>query len=308
MPSLTISQGFRRSGCFRTMIRLAIPGLTVAAFVAAGPPNARDGLIARIGDIDGFGYGAAAGVKAANRNAANAHGHTVLGNGDFLPDVNHDGTVAVQGGDEFDLRGDAERANTANTFGAGVVKGSGTSGSKFTDISLSRNYGQASAAGRVLGHNIVSKRFGFGRGGRFPHSPSNVLPIQPGFVFKLEISKEDLAGQTPIFFNIVFGDYDVFPAKVRITRSDGTVKDLDVNVQSGREDGLIQAATTTLEFSDVFRDGGKMWTGFIKVDFLAPNEPYTAFDYVELSTTALVVAPQQIEVEQGDQFIEKRRP
>ncbi len=207
MSSLTSLQAFRRFGryaCFRTMIRFAIPGVTIAAFVAAGPPSARDALIARIGDIDGFGYGAAAGFKAANRNAANAHGHTVLSNGDFLPDINQDGTVAVQGGDEFDLRGDAERANTANTFGAGVVKGSGTSGSKFTDISLSRNYGQASAAGRILGHNVVSKRFGFGRGGRFPHSPSNVLPIQPGFVFKLEISKEDLAGQTPIYFNIVF--------------------------------------------------------------------------------------------------------
>jgi hypothetical protein len=58
--------------------------------------------------------------------------------------------------------------------------------------------------------------------------------------------------------------------------------------QSGNADGLIQAATATLTFGDVFTDGGLVWNGSLHVDFVAPNEPYTAFDYDELSTTALV--------------------
>jgi hypothetical protein len=41
----------------------------------------------------------------------------------------------------------------------------------------------------------------------------------------------------------------------------------------------------------VFLDGGSSWNGFLRVDFIAPNEPFTSFDYVELSTVPLV-APE----------------
>ena len=58
---------------------------------------------------------------------------------------------------------------------------------------------------------------------------------------------------------------------------------------SSIENGLIQAATATLNFNDVFTDGGTVWRGSLLVDFVAQNEPYTPFDYVELSTTPLVV-------------------
>ncbi len=52
----------------------------------------------------------------------------------------------------------------------------------------------------------------------------------------------------------------------------------------GPLDGLIQARSTVLEFADVFTsDGDGNWDGFLQVIFLAPRDPYTAFDYVELS-------------------------
>jgi hypothetical protein len=266
--------------------------LTILLAISAGSPDARAGLIARIGDIDGFGYGAAPGFVAANGGPANAHGDPVLSNRDFLPDINKNGSVATGSGDDFDLRSAAERSNTGNTFGDGVTNTAGTSGSNFTDISLSRSYDTSSAAGKVLIGGNPNTGLIFGTGGAFPHPPSNDLPIQPGFVFSFDINKANLSNQTQIFFNLVFGDYDVTPARIQITRADGSKVTVDIATQPKSEDGLIQAATTTLSFGDVFTDAGSVWNSSIKVDFIAPNEPYTAFDFVELSTVPLVSVPE----------------
>jgi hypothetical protein len=34
---------------------------------------------------------------------------------------------------------------------------------------------------------------------------------------------------------------------------------------------------------------GRAANGYLQVDFIAPNEPYTAFDFTELSTTPISV-------------------
>ena len=39
----------------------------------------------------------------------------------------------------------------------------------------------------------------------------------------------------------------------------------------------------------MFSDGGTSWTGSLSVAFDANNEPYTAFDYVELSRIRISV-------------------
>jgi hypothetical protein len=246
----------------------------------------------RIGDIDGFGYGAATGFHAANGGPANALGSSVLSNGDFLPDLNRDGSVSTGSSDDFDLRSASEKNDTANTAGTGVTINSGTKGSNFTDIALSTSFDSSSAANKVLtGVNPST----FGAGGPFPSPPSTTLPNQPGFVFSFQADKSVISAGTPIFFNLVFGDFDVVPAQVTLTEADGATKVLTLQVQNNNQgqDGLIQAATTGLTFGDVFSDGGSTWNGFLKVDFIAPNEPYTAFDYVELSTIPLVTpAPE----------------
>lgn len=264
---------------------LALVGLT-----AMGASNARADLLVRIGDVDGFGYNAAPGFKAANGGPANAHGDVVLKNGDFLPDINKNGSVATGSGDDFDHRSAAEINNTGNSLGTGVSNAGGTTGSKFTDISLSTSFDRSSAANNVLIGGDPISGLVHGAGGPFPSPPSTTLPNQPGFVFGFDVNKANLANNTPIFFNIVFGDYDVFPASIVITRANGTKETLNVKTQPAAEDGLIQAATTTLTFGDVFKDGGSSWNGSLKVDFVAPNEPYTAFDYVELSTIPLVAS------------------
>ena len=91
---------------------------------------------------------------------------------------------------------------------------------------------------------------------------------------------------------MIFGDYDVKPARITITDVNGHTQDLTLTVQPGGQDGLIQGAYAALNFSDLFSDGGSTWNGYMKINFDAPKEPYTAFDYVELSTQPLSLVPE----------------
>ena len=250
-------------------------------------------FLVRIGDVDGFGYGSAPGFVAANGGPANRDGLGPLGDGDFLPDINRDGFVATGRRDEFDFRTAAEIADTSVEAGVGVTSTSGTIGSKFTDISLARSYGERRGVDRILVGGNPNDGLIFGRGGPFPTPPSSTLPNQPGFVFNFEVDRSLLDPTTPIFFNLIFGDYDVVPAFVRIIDVNGVRRRIDLLLQDNTtSNGLIQAATATMDFGMVFADDGSIWRGSLIVDFIAPNEPYTAFDYVELSTTPLVPVPE----------------
>lgn len=239
----------------------------------------------RIGDVDGFGYGNGSGFNAANGGAANVGAGGVLGAetlpviGDYLPDLNGDGTVQINRGDDFDNRSAAEIAGSSLS-GSGFTNVA-TSGSQFTDISLSQSYDASQAANNVFDANTGL----YGAGGPFPTPPSPTLPNQPGFLFDFFVAATDIAAGTPVFFNMLFGDYDVVPAQIRFTRADSSTFFSAVTPQNSAagQDGLIQSAFATLAFGDVFTAALGGWDGYLQVDFLAPNEPYTAFDFVELS-------------------------
>jgi choice-of-anchor A domain-containing protein len=74
------------------------------------------------------------------------------------------------------------------------------------------------------------------------------------------------------FINLVFGDYDVTPASIRV---DGVVTAL--TVQGGGQDGLVQRAYATVPWAS-------MTDGQVVITIIAPNEPYLAFDYALLDT------------------------
>lgn len=247
----------------------------------------------RIGDIDGFGYGAGSGLNAANGGAANVGAGGVLGAetlptvGDYLPDLNGDGTVQIFQGDDFDNRSAAEVAGSS--LGGSGFRDIATTGSQFTDISLSQSYDDSQAANNVYDANTGL----YGAGGPFPTPPSPALPNQPGFVFDFFVASTDIADGTPVFFNMLFGDYDIVPAQILFTRGDNTTFTSAVTPQNSPlgEDGLIQSAFATLAFDDVFIAALGGWNGKLGVDFQAPNEPYTAFDFVELSVTPIAPNP-----------------
>jgi hypothetical protein len=248
-------------------ISAVIAGLFFGSQLGATPFQ-----VIRIGDVDGFGYGLGTGYTRGSGNPVNNDGLGVLAAGDELPSLNGDATVATGSGDDFD-----------NRLGEGVAVvgavNTGSTGFLFTDIALSTSYdaSAASGGGSVWNHNTSS----YGTGGVFPSPPSNTLPNQPGFVFDFFVATGDITPTTNLYFNLVFGDYDVVPASVKLTRADNTFRTVNVNTQP--TDGLIQEASVVLSFNEVFSAVGGGWDGFLKVDFLANNEPYTAFDYVELS-------------------------
>ena len=263
----------------------------VALGMCVGTAQAGPFEFIRIGDVDGFGYGTGAGFSAANGGPANNDGAGVLAAFDFLPDITANGGVVTGNLDDFDFRSAAEILGTAHEIGGGAT-GVTTAGSDFTDISLSTSYDTSSAAGIVLvgtGPNV------FGSGGAFPgDGDPNTLTNQPGFAFDFFVATGDIDPLAPVFFNMVFGDYDVIPASVSFTRADGTTFSVAVTVQPPGSDGLIQATFAALAFGDVFTAGTGGWDGFLLVDFDAPREPYTAFDYVELSVDRISTQPPPI--------------
>ncbi|MFC1533945.1 PEP-CTERM sorting domain-containing protein [Thermodesulfobacteriota bacterium] len=243
----------------------------------------------RIGDVDGFGYGSASGWIGADSGTANRDGG-ILSTGDVLPDISqslgqgYKGTLTGSR-DDFDLR-DAESINVS-----GASDYSLTAGEEFTDISLSTSYDNSQSSSIVLIDPLFSSATK-GSGGTFPgDGDPNTLSNQPGFGFDFFVAASDINVGTDVYFNMVFGDYDVSPAKVRVTN--GAVHDISLTLQSNTagDDGLIQAAFATLPFSTVFSTEGTGYRGHILVDFLAPNEPYTAFDFVEINVKPISINP-----------------
>lgn len=230
----------------------------------------------RVGDKDGFGYNPA-GLKRAtpapHNVAADTDGDGLLEQGEYLPDRNLNGQVATGAGDDFDNRSGAEIANSV-VQGSGFTALAGTAGSKWTDISLSTSF----------------------TGPNFPDPAGPAAPNQPVFSFRFDVAKPDIVTGSTLFFNLIFGDYDVVPASVSVTKNNGSggagaSSTIALTTQPGGADGLIQAAFLNLSFFDVFSDGGLVWNGYLDVKFNAPNEPYTAFDFAELSLDQIPFDP-----------------
>jgi len=243
----------------------------------------------RIGDVDGFGYGSGSGYTAANGGAANVGPGGMLYGGDYLPDLNNDGILATGSGDDFDNRDAAEVGDVKFSAVGASVNTAAMAGSDFTDIALSTSYGSSQAANKVWNHPADA----YGSGGPFPAPPTSV-PNQPGFVFDFSVAASDILFGTDVYFNMLFADYDVWPANIKITSHDGSIKTLGITLQNNAtDDGLIQTAFSTLAFNDVFWgvDALGNHLGYLKVDFVANKEPYTAFDFVELSVDPISPDP-----------------
>ena len=111
----------------------------MAAVGGASPSDAAGFQNIRIGDQDGFGFGSGVGLLNFQGDPVNVDGVDVLGPGppfaDYLPDLNQDGLVQNSQGDDFENRSAPEIAGTS-LGGTGYVD-SGSTGSQFTDLSLS---------------------------------------------------------------------------------------------------------------------------------------------------------------------------
>ena len=258
---------------FRT--RALIVGMLTMLSVAA-PAPAQDRTEAfrriRIGDADGFGFAATTGldrpIRGIGPGPADSDGDGVLRTGEFLPDLNGDGSVWWLGGDNFDNRGPAEASDAAHRCIGCAAIGPATRGSNWTDLALSPS---STAA-------------------RWPDADGPATPNNATFVFDFTVARDAIATGARIYFNLVFGDYDIDPAVVVIRFAAARMRILEIaNQQEQDVDGLIQARTAFLDFDKVFTaDTNGDWHGFVEVVFFSPFEPFTAFDFVELSLFAAV--------------------
>ncbi len=267
----------RANEAMRAALTLGVAAITVA--LLAAPSYAAPFEYIRIGDVDGFGYTSTAGLKAASGANADTNGNNLLQQTEFLPDRNLSGEVATGQGDDFNHRSAAEVANTyLQLIGATNLA---STGSKWTDISLSTSYDTTFPGNRTNGDPLDD----------FPDPAGSAVPNQPRFSYEFFVATGDISPTSPLYFNLIFGDYDVSPANVKITRTNGTQVTVPLTLQAGNQDGLIQAAFTTLAFTDVFTATAGGWNGKLTVDFVAPNEPYTAFDFAELGTSQISFTP-----------------
>lgn len=249
--------------------------LAAAIIMLPGVALAEPFRFIRIGDADGFGFANTSQLVRAwpDRHdlPADSNGDGVLGEGEFLPDLNRDGGVAWASEDNFDNRSPEEAANRAYKCVGCLSVGAGTMGSDWTDLALSASAPDINWPDRDG-----------------PRPPNNAL-----FIFDFKVAGDSIARGSEIFFNLVFGDYDIDPALVGVQFRNGRRRLLSLSNQ-GPLDGLIQGRSAILAFDDVFTpDGEGNWEGLVAVVFLAPADPYTAFDYVELSLFGLLTASAQ---------------
>lgn len=239
-------------------MRQGFASALIVATLVSGSALAAPFDFIRIGDRDGFGFAPTAGLQAAGPGPADVNGNGLLQQTEFLPDLNNDGSSNTQ--DNFDNRSAAEAANTGNLGGTGYTD-SGSTGFKWTDIGLSTAYS----------------------GSNFPDLAGPGTPNNAHFEFRFHVASGDIVAGSTIFFNLIFGDYDVSPANVSLAFASASSRTIPLSVQSNAQDGLIQAASTTLLFNEVFTAATGGWDGLVTVDFIASGDPYTAFDFVELA-------------------------
>lgn len=264
-----------------TIIRIALLGVFVITGFQIPSVTAEPFRFIRIGDSDGFGFSKTKGLVRAERGGvgarpADTNGDGILRQGEFLPDLNKDGGVVWFGQDEFDNRQPEEWVDRNNLCRGCLSINRGTRGSIWTDLALSRG-----AENR-----------------NWPDEDGPQPPNNARFVFDFTVGKTDIAPGSTIFFNLVFGDYDVEPAVVQVGFAKARPRELiprnlrEESVSGAFADGLIDARTSNLTFEEVFtKDADGNWRGFVEVVFVAPFEPFTAFDFVELSVFAMVEGP-----------------
>jgi hypothetical protein len=199
----------------------------------------------RIGDADGFGFARtstlARPVLGVGPGPADTNANGILEPEEFLPDLNRDGGVWYAGEDNFDNRSDAEKLGNGHECRGCLAIGRATQGSKWTDLSLSPTAPP----------------------NNWPDLNGPATPNSAAFVFDFTVGKEDIAQGAQIFFNIVFGDYDIDPAVVFVRFREKPARVLRISNQQLRNvDGLIQARTARLRFNEVFTaDAEGNWHG-----------------------------------------------
>lgn len=238
-----------------TIKRFLSTVLTFTATAAMGVSAAKAAPFEfiRIGDADGFGFTNPNSFQDSQGGNPDRNQNGVIEQTEFLPNLA--GNSGVNGQDQFDNRNSAELTDA-----------------RFQGIGFSDN--------KSSGSNLTDRNL----------DPEETN-INPRMIFDFFVDSDDIVAGADVFFNLVFGDYDVRPASLRLRRANGSQRTVNLTLQGGNQDGLVQAATTTLGFNEVFTAEGGGYRGFLDVLFQASQEPHIAIDYTELSVEEIALDP-----------------
>jgi hypothetical protein len=267
---------------YPSMLRVRLPLCLCALALGLGSSvaSAQSFQKIRIGDRDGFGFGDGAGLLNFQGDPVNVDGSGVLSESpfaDFLPDLNQDGLVQNAQGDDFDNRSAVEIAATY-VEGSGFTD-QGTTGSDFTDLSLSQSFDVT-----------------FPPPNDFPDPPANDRN-DAHFEFRFFVADTDLPAGNPIYLNVVFGDIGAVAGELTITfAGGGSITEPIEPINPDVEDGSIRGAFVELAFADVFTAVAGGWDGLVDVDLVtrpgvSGGDPFYALDYVELDRAPLTTIP-----------------
>ncbi len=180
------------------MARCAPTLLFVMCLLATAAAKAEPFEYIRIGDKDGFGFTAPAPLVRAtpppHNRPADTNRDGILGRNEFLPDLNADGGVAWVSDDNFDNRSQDEVDNAVVDCRGCVLVSANSTGSNWTDLSLS-----------VSSPNVNR-----------PDADGPTVPNNAVFVFDFKVAGSDIIPGSRLFFNLVFGDYDIDPALIGV--------------------------------------------------------------------------------------------
>ena len=84
----------------------------VAALLLLNLPRPAQAVTSLVGDPDGFGISPTTGLVAANGGPADSDGDGIIEDGEYLPDWNQNGNVAIGSNDYFDFRSSDEISAT----------------------------------------------------------------------------------------------------------------------------------------------------------------------------------------------------
>lgn len=147
-----------------------------------------------IGDVDGFGFDTPNAYNSAQGTPPDTDGDGIIEAGEYLPDLDGDGSSHVTRHDEFDNRSTAESNSTV--------------GAQWTDISLESFYN------------------GFGA------SPADDAFFYFDFSFDIPTLGDSDYGVAH-YVNLLFGDYDVTPMHISVDGVDLNLTPQNSNVDNG---------------------------------------------------------------------------
>ncbi|MEM9092546.1 MAG: hypothetical protein AAGC93_27915, partial [Cyanobacteria bacterium P01_F01_bin.53] len=129
------------------------------------------------------------------------------------------------------------------------------------------------------------------------YKPEGSKIPQPVFTFDFAVDQGNIVEDSPLYFNMLFADYDVKDAEILFTTANGSfTRQLTRQQNKNGFDGWVQSAYVELGFDEVFTATEDGFDGLVTAQIIAPDEPYLAFDFAEISAAQISIGDDATDI------------